>query len=55
LIADLIARDAPFYRANISPEAIDGLNGLAKAVGLISEPVPYERMVASQFRQFWSE
>jgi ABC-type nitrate/sulfonate/bicarbonate transport system substrate-binding protein len=55
LIADLIARDAPFYHANISPEAIDGLNGLAKAVGLISEPVSYERMVASQFRQLWKE
>ena len=45
LIADLIARDAPFYRANISPEAVDGLNRFAEAVGLISEPVPYERMV----------
>jgi NitT/TauT family transport system substrate-binding protein len=55
LIADLIARDAPFYHANISSEAVDGLNRFAEAVGLISEPVPYERMVASQFRQFWSE
>ena len=55
LIADLIARDAPFYRAIISSEAVDGLNRFAEAVGLISEPVPYERMVASQFRQLWKE
>jgi NitT/TauT family transport system substrate-binding protein len=54
LIAGLIARDAPFYDANISPEAVDGLNGFAKAAGLISEPVPYERLVAAQFRPLWN-
>jgi NitT/TauT family transport system substrate-binding protein len=54
LIAGLIARDAPFYDANISPEAIDGLNKFAKASGLIAEPVPYDRLVASQFRHLWN-
>ena len=54
LIAGLIGKDAPFYDANISPEAIDGLNGFAKAAGLISETVPYDRLVAIQFRQLWS-
>jgi NitT/TauT family transport system substrate-binding protein len=54
LIADLIARDAPFYDAAISQEAIDGLNKFAKASGLIAEPVPYDRLVASQFRQLWT-
>jgi hypothetical protein len=54
LIAGLVKRDAPFYDANISPEAIDGLNKFAKANGLISEPVPYDRLVASQFRQLWN-
>jgi NitT/TauT family transport system substrate-binding protein len=53
LIAELIKRDAPFYDANISPEAIDGLNGFAKAAGLIAETVPYDRLVATQFRQLW--
>jgi NitT/TauT family transport system substrate-binding protein len=53
LIAGLIERDAPFYDANISTEAVDGLNKFAKASGLISEPVPYDRLVASQFRQLW--
>jgi len=51
LIAGLIGRDAPFYRAGISPEAVDGLNRFAKASGLIAEPVAYERLVAAQFRE----
>ena len=54
LIAGLVMRDAPFYDASISPEAIDGLNKFALANGLISEPVPYDRLVASQFRQLWN-
>jgi ABC-type nitrate/sulfonate/bicarbonate transport system substrate-binding protein len=52
LIAGLIARDTPFYDAGISPEAIDGLNTFAKASGLIAETVPYEQLVATQFRSF---
>jgi NitT/TauT family transport system substrate-binding protein len=54
LIAGLIARDTPFYDASISPEAIDGLNTFAKASGLIDETVPYDRLVASQFRDLWT-
>jgi ABC-type nitrate/sulfonate/bicarbonate transport system substrate-binding protein len=54
LIADLIARDAPFYDTTISPEAVDGLNTFAKASGLIAAPVPYDRLVATQFRQSWN-
>src|SRR5215469_7606257 len=54
LIADLIARDAPFYYTMISPEAVDGLNTFAEASGLIAAPVPYDRLVATQFRQFWN-
>ena len=54
LIAGLIARDAPFYDAGISSEAIDGLNKFAKASGLIAEPVPYDRLVASQLRHLWT-
>jgi NitT/TauT family transport system substrate-binding protein len=53
LIAGLIARDAPFYDATITVEAIDGLNKFAKAAGLISETVPYDRLVATQFSQMW--
>jgi NitT/TauT family transport system substrate-binding protein len=54
LIAGLVARDAPFYDASITPDAIDGLNAFAKARGLIAEAVPYERLVATQFSSLWA-
>jgi NitT/TauT family transport system substrate-binding protein len=53
LIAGLIARDAPFYDATISAEAVDGINNLALANGLLTQPLPYDGLVASQFRQLW--
>jgi NitT/TauT family transport system substrate-binding protein len=55
LIAGLIARDAPFYDASISLKAVEGLNKFANAIGLISEPIPYDRLVASQFGSLWNE
>jgi ABC-type nitrate/sulfonate/bicarbonate transport system substrate-binding protein len=54
LIDTLIARDAPFYDATILPEAVAGLNQFAAGNGLISEPVPYDRLVATQFRNLWA-
>jgi ABC-type nitrate/sulfonate/bicarbonate transport system substrate-binding protein len=53
LIAALIERDAPFYDAAISHEAVAGLNKFAKASRLISEPVAYEDLVAMQMLPFW--
>lgn len=53
LIAGLIARDAPFYDATISAEAVDGINKFALANGLITQPLLYDGLVASQFRQLW--
>jgi NitT/TauT family transport system substrate-binding protein len=55
LIADLIARDAPFYDATISPEAVDGLNKFALANGLVAAPLAYDRLVASQFSDLWQD
>ena len=53
LIAGLIGRDAPFYDAAISREAVDGLMNFAKGVGLIKDVVPYEDLVTSQFSHLW--
>lgn len=53
LIAELIRRDTPFYQAKITREAVDGLNKFAAAIGLISAPVPYDRLVATQFSHLW--
>jgi len=53
LIAGLIARDAPFYDATISAEAVDGINMFALANGLLTQPLLYDDLVASRFRQLW--
>lgn len=39
--------------AAISEEAVNGLNRFAQSVGLLAEPVSYERVVAVQFRDLW--
>src|SRR5262245_35724120 len=55
LIAGLIERDAPFYDATISRDAVDGLMAFAKGFGLVKEPVSYDRLVASQFSALWAQ
>jgi ABC-type nitrate/sulfonate/bicarbonate transport system substrate-binding protein len=55
LIAELIARDAPFYDPTISEEAVAGVVRFAQDLGLLSGPVPYERVVATQFQHLWKE
>jgi ABC-type nitrate/sulfonate/bicarbonate transport system substrate-binding protein len=55
LIAELIARDTPFYDPTISAEAIEGMQRYGQAIGLIDHPVPYEKVVATQFRHLWTE
>jgi NitT/TauT family transport system substrate-binding protein len=55
LIADLIARDAPFYDAVITREAIDGVMKFAKSFGLIKDVLPYETVVATEFSGLWKE
>jgi ABC-type nitrate/sulfonate/bicarbonate transport system substrate-binding protein len=53
IIADLVLRDAPFYDAEITKEAVDGLNKFCAASGLLNRPVAYDRLVATQFRELW--
>jgi NitT/TauT family transport system substrate-binding protein len=55
LIAPLIARDAPFYDAVITREAIDGVMKFAKGFGLIKDVLPYETVVATEFSGLWKE
>jgi ABC-type nitrate/sulfonate/bicarbonate transport system substrate-binding protein len=49
LMPTLIARDAPFYQAEITQEAVDGLNRFALANKLIEQPLAYDELVASGF------
>lgn len=55
IIADVVARDLPYYDAGISEAAVAGLNGFAQAAGLLKKPVAYEDMVASQMRSIWGK
>jgi NitT/TauT family transport system substrate-binding protein len=55
LIAALIARDAPFYDAVITREAIDGVTKFVKEFGLIKRLIPYDEMVATEFSALWKE
>jgi NitT/TauT family transport system substrate-binding protein len=53
LIVELIRRDLPYYDATISESFVSGMNQFARELGLLSGDVPYERVVATQFRQLW--
>jgi ABC-type nitrate/sulfonate/bicarbonate transport system substrate-binding protein len=53
LIAELIRRDLPYYDAAISEETVVKMNRFAEDVGLLSGPVRYEQVVATQFRHLW--
>jgi NitT/TauT family transport system substrate-binding protein len=47
LIAGLIRRDAPYYDPAISPESVKSMNRFAQDMGLLSRPVPYEKIVSN--------
>jgi len=53
LIAELIRRDLPYYDAKITPEFVAGMNAFARAMGILSGGVPYERIVATQLAELW--
>ncbi len=53
LIAPLVERDLPFYDPAISEEAVAAMNRFAQAIGVLSAPVPYDQVVATQFRALW--
>jgi ABC-type nitrate/sulfonate/bicarbonate transport system substrate-binding protein len=53
LIAPLIARDAPFYDAAITQEAVDGVMKLGVRRKMLTAPIPYDELVATQFSHLW--
>lgn len=54
LIAGIIERDLPYYDAAITPEFVAGMNQFQKDVGLVTETVSYEQVVATQFSDCWT-
>ena len=53
LIATIVEQDLPFYDPAISEEAVAGLNRFSQSVDILPSPVPYEQVVAVQFRDLW--
>lgn len=55
MIAGLIERDLPFYDPGISEDKVNGMNGFAKDIGLLTEEVAYDQVVGTQFSGLWTE
>jgi NitT/TauT family transport system substrate-binding protein len=55
LIAGIVRRDLPFYDASIGEASVAAINEFARHLGVLAADVPYERIVATQFRHLWRE
>jgi NitT/TauT family transport system substrate-binding protein len=53
LIAGIVRRDLPFYDASIAAASITAINSFAREMGVLAGEVPYDQIVATQFRHFW--
>ena len=51
LIAQVVARDLPFYDPAIPEAFVEGMNVFALDMGILDRPVPYDRVVAT--RELW--
>jgi NitT/TauT family transport system substrate-binding protein len=54
LIADVVARDLPYYDPVISEAAFEGLNRFALAAGLLHARRPYKDVVATSLSHLWT-
>ena len=54
-IVELIRRDLPFYRSDLTHEFVDGMNRFARAINILDEDVPYSNIVAEQFSEYWNK
>ncbi len=54
LIAQIIARDLPYYDASISPDFVKGMNQFCREVGILEGDPAYEDVVATSVSKFWT-
>lgn len=52
-IVELIRRDLPFYRSDLTRLFIEGMNRFARAINILDRDVPYSEVVAEQFSEYW--
>ena len=55
LIAGIVQRDLPFYDATLSEASVAAVNAFARDAGVLAGDVPYDRIVATQFRHLCVE
>ena len=55
LIAELVRRDLPYYDPHIPREKVLSMNRFAQDIGLLTAPVAYEQVVATEFSHLWNE
>ena len=55
LIAEVIRRDLPYYDPTITEEKVASMNRFATDIGLLSAPMTYDKVVATQFSHLWKE
>ena len=53
LIAGIVRRDLPFYEPAITPAAVAAINDFARVMSILDGDIPYEEIVATQFRPLW--
>jgi ABC-type nitrate/sulfonate/bicarbonate transport system substrate-binding protein len=54
LIADVVARDLPYYDPKISEEFVRDMNQFAQDMGFLKAPVAYDKVVATRFSHLWN-
>ena len=54
LVAQIVARDLPYYDAVISEKSIAGVVGFGRALGILDRDIGYDDIVATQFSQLWN-
>ncbi len=54
LIAQVVARDFPFYDARITPAFVAGMNKFARDCGVLKGDPGYEQVVATRFKDLWA-
>jgi NitT/TauT family transport system substrate-binding protein len=53
-IVELVRRDLPFYRSDLAPAFVEGMNRFARAINILDADVPYSEVVAEQFSEYWN-
>jgi ABC-type nitrate/sulfonate/bicarbonate transport system substrate-binding protein len=52
-IVELVRRDLPFYRSDLTHQFIEGMNRFARAIKILDRDAPYSEVVAEQFSEYW--